>query len=88
MDLPGLKMFFFAMTDLSKVLANSKKPDWDSPQLWRFVDHAVKKGKEKGIVVGANTSYAYPNTHRNTRHAYAHGYRYRYRYGYAKCNAD
>jgi 4-hydroxy-2-oxoheptanedioate aldolase len=59
MDLPGLKMFFFGMTDLSKVLANSKKPDWDSPQLWRFVDHAVKKGKEKGIVVGANTSYAY-----------------------------
>jgi 4-hydroxy-2-oxoheptanedioate aldolase len=59
MDLPGLKMFFFGMTDLSKVLANSKKPDWDSPKLWQFVERAVKKGKERGIVIGANTSYAY-----------------------------
>ncbi|MGF7161549.1 4-hydroxy-2-oxoheptanedioate aldolase [Rhodoligotrophos appendicifer] len=59
LDLPDLKMFFFAMTDLSKVLGNSKKPNWDSPELWSFVDRAVKKGKERGIVIGANTSYAY-----------------------------
>ena len=59
MSLPDLKMFFFAMTDLSKVLANSKKPNWDDPRLWQFVDRAVKIGKERGIVVGANTSYAY-----------------------------
>jgi 4-hydroxy-2-oxoheptanedioate aldolase len=59
LDLPGLKMFFFAMTDLSKVLGKSEKPNWDSPELWRFVDHAVRKSKERGIVVGANTSYIY-----------------------------
>ena len=59
MSLPDLKMFFFGMTDLSKVIGNSKKPNWDDPSLWQFVDRAVKIGKEKGIVIGANTSYAY-----------------------------
>jgi 4-hydroxy-2-oxoheptanedioate aldolase len=53
MDLPGLKMFFFGMTDLSRVLADSRKPDWESPKLWQFVDRAVRKGRERGIVVGA-----------------------------------
>jgi 2-keto-3-deoxy-L-rhamnonate aldolase RhmA len=50
MDLPGLKMFFFGMTDLSRVLADSRKPDWESPKLWQFVDRAVRKGRERGIV--------------------------------------
>jgi 4-hydroxy-2-oxoheptanedioate aldolase len=59
LDLPDLKMFFFAMTDLSKVLTNSKDANFDSPVLWRYVERAVKKGKERGFVVGANTSYAY-----------------------------
>jgi 2-keto-3-deoxy-L-rhamnonate aldolase RhmA len=59
MSLPDLKMFFFGMTDLSKVIGNSKKPNWDDPKLWQFVDRAVKIGQEKGIVIGANTSYAY-----------------------------
>ena len=48
-------MFFFAMTDLSKVLGNSKEPNFDNPELWRLIDKAVKKG----LMVGANTSYAY-----------------------------
>jgi histidinol phosphatase-like PHP family hydrolase len=52
-------MFFFAMTDLSKVLGGSKKPNFEDPRLWKVVDHTVKKCKERGIVVGANTSYAY-----------------------------
>ena len=58
-ELPDLKMFFFGMTDLSKVIGGTKKPNWDDPKLWEFVDRAVKIGKEKGIVIGANTSYAY-----------------------------
>ena len=41
------------------MIGNSKKPNWDDPKLWQFVDRAVKIGKEKGIVIGANTSYAY-----------------------------
>ena len=59
MNLPDLKMFFFGMTDLSKVIGGTKKPNWDDPKLWAFVDRAVKIGKEKNIVIGANTSYAY-----------------------------
>lgn len=60
LDLPDLKMFFFAMTDLSKVLSNnSKVPNFDNPLLWRMIEKAVKKGKERGITIGANTSYAY-----------------------------
>ena len=60
LDQPDLKMFFFAMTDLSKVLTgNSKTPDFNNPALWKMIDKAVKKGKEKGIFIGANTSYAY-----------------------------
>lgn len=59
LDLPDLKMFFFAMTDLSKVITNSKKPDFHNKKLWEFVNRAVKKANERGIVIGANTSYAY-----------------------------
>ncbi|MFM0001210.1 aldolase/citrate lyase family protein [Paraburkholderia dipogonis] len=60
LDHPDLKMFFFAMTDLSKVLGgNAKKPDFNSPDLWKLVDRGVKKAQQRGIMVGANTSYAY-----------------------------
>ncbi|MGE0801078.1 MAG: aldolase/citrate lyase family protein [Lautropia sp.] len=60
LDHPDLKMFFFAMTDLSKVLGgNSKKPNFDSPELWAMVNKAVTKARDRGIMVGANTSYAY-----------------------------
>lgn len=59
MELPGLKMFFFAMTDASKVLTGGGDPDWYNPQLWKFIDHAVALGEKKGIMIGANTSYAY-----------------------------
>lgn len=59
MELPGLKMFFFAMTDASKVLSKSVEPDWYSPELWKFIDKAVALGEKKGIMIGANTSYGY-----------------------------
>jgi len=57
--IPGLKMFFFAMTDLSKTVTNSDTPDWYHPQLWKYLERAVTIGRQKGIVIGANTSYAY-----------------------------
>jgi 4-hydroxy-2-oxoheptanedioate aldolase len=59
LELPDLKMFFFAMTDLSKVLTGSKKPDFNNPELWRLVEKAVRRCRDRGILVGANTSYAY-----------------------------
>lgn len=57
--IPGIKMFFFAMTDLSKAITGSTRPDWYHPKLWECVHKAVEIGKEKGILIGANTSYAY-----------------------------
>ena len=57
--LPGLKMFFIAMTDASKVITRSKYPDWDNKKLWEYVARAVKLGEKHGVMIGANTSYAY-----------------------------
>ncbi|MDR7448841.1 MAG: aldolase/citrate lyase family protein [Armatimonadota bacterium] len=57
--LPGLKAFFFAMTDSSKVLSGGRKPDWYLPKLWDYVKRAVAYGAEHHIMIGANTSYAY-----------------------------
>lgn len=59
MEVPGLRMFFFAMTDASKVLTGGGDPDWHNPALWKFIDKAVALGEKKGIMIGANTSYAY-----------------------------
>ncbi len=57
--LPGVKMLFFAMGDLSKLLSGSKKPEWYHPKLWEYVRHAVALGKEHGVMIGGVTSYAY-----------------------------
>lgn len=56
---PGIRIVFIAMTDASRVLTGSHTPDWDHPVLWAYVDRAVVLGAEHGVVVGANTSYAY-----------------------------
>jgi len=59
MAIPEIKVFTFGMTDASRVLGNSERPDWYSPQLWEMVDHAVELGRATGTLIGANTSYAY-----------------------------
>lgn len=59
MGLPGLKGFFLSMTDASRVITGKEKPDWYNPKLWNYLEKAVKIGNDKGIIVGANTSYAY-----------------------------
>lgn len=59
MAIPEVKQFFFAMTDASRELTKSEKPDWYNQELWSLVDHAVELGKRENVVVGANTSYAY-----------------------------
>ena len=56
---PGIKIFFIAMTDASRVITGSHKPDWYNARLWEYVDRAVELGKEYGVTIGANTSYAY-----------------------------
>lgn len=59
LDMPGLKTFNIAMTDASKIITGSKKPDWYHPKLWEYVAKAVKISERKGIMVAAGTSYAY-----------------------------
>ncbi len=56
---PGIRVVFIAMTDASRVLTQSHTPDWYHPGLWEYVDRAVALGKEHGVTIGANTSYAY-----------------------------
>jgi 2-keto-3-deoxy-L-rhamnonate aldolase RhmA len=56
---PEVRLVFIAMTDASRVLTGSHTPDFYHPALWDYVDRAVALGKEHGVVVGANTSYAY-----------------------------
>lgn len=58
-SIPGLRIFFIAMTDASKVTTGEKRPNWFHPKLWEYVDKAVALGEKKGILIGANTSYAY-----------------------------
>lgn len=57
--LPSVKVVRLAMTDASRVLTGSKTPDWYNPDLWERLDRAVALGREHGVVIGANTSYAY-----------------------------
>jgi 4-hydroxy-2-oxoheptanedioate aldolase len=59
LELPGLKAFFIAMTDASKAISGTKTPEFNHPKLWEYVHKAVRIGEKKGIVIGANTSYAY-----------------------------
>lgn len=59
LSIPGVKALFIAMTDASRVITGSAKPDFYHPKLWEYITKAVAIGKEKGIIIGANTSYAY-----------------------------
>ncbi len=59
LKLPGIKVLRVAMTDSSRVLTGGHKPDWYHPLLWERLDQTVALAKKYGVVVGANTSYAY-----------------------------
>jgi 4-hydroxy-2-oxoheptanedioate aldolase len=56
---PAVKVVFIAMTDASRIITGSHKPDWYNARLWEYVDRAVELGKAHGVTIGANTSYAY-----------------------------
>lgn len=57
--LPGVQLYFMAMTDASKVISGTAEPDWYNKELWKFIENAVKVGEQNGVMIGANTSYAY-----------------------------
>ena len=56
---PDIKVVFLAMTDASRIITGSHRPDFYNAKLWEYVDRAVELGKEHGVTIGANTSYAY-----------------------------
>lgn len=56
---PGVKLVFIAMTDASRILTGTHTPDFYHPEVWKYVDRAVALGREHGVTIGANTSYAY-----------------------------
>ncbi|MGE0799369.1 MAG: aldolase/citrate lyase family protein [Lautropia sp.] len=56
---PAVKIVRVAMTDSSRVLTGQQAPDWYHPMLWDRLDRAVALARQHGVVVGANTSYAY-----------------------------
>jgi 4-hydroxy-2-oxoheptanedioate aldolase len=56
---PDIRLVFIAMTDASRVITGSHRPDFYNQRLWEYVDRAVALGKEHGVTVGANTSYGY-----------------------------
>jgi 4-hydroxy-2-oxoheptanedioate aldolase len=77
MQMPGIKLVLIAMTDASRVLTGQQKPDWYHPKVWEYVDRAVEAGKKHGVVVGANTSYAYnlPEMKKRIQVLHDHGVR-------------
>lgn len=59
MKMDHIRAVFIAMTDASRVLTGSHRPDFYDERLWEYVDSAVELGRRHGVIVGANTSYAY-----------------------------
>ena len=57
--MPEIKMLFMASTDASRVITGAKNPDWNHPKLWEYMNRIVELGRKNGVVIGANTSYAY-----------------------------
>jgi 4-hydroxy-2-oxoheptanedioate aldolase len=56
---PDISIVFIAMTDASRIITGSHRPDFYNKKLWEYVGRAVELGREHGVTVGANTSYAY-----------------------------
>lgn len=56
---PEVKIVFIAMTDASRVITSSHRPDFYNARLWEYVDWAVELGRRHDVQIGANTSYAY-----------------------------
>jgi 4-hydroxy-2-oxoheptanedioate aldolase len=67
---PSIKVVFLAMTDASRIITGSHKPDWYNKKLWDYVERAVELGKQHGVTIGANTSYAYDMTEMKNRVKY------------------
>ena len=57
LECEGLRVIMLAMTDLSKALGYAFQ--YDHPKVWAEVDRIVDKARARGIVVAANSGYAF-----------------------------
>ena len=53
----GVRILMLAMTDLSKALGHPF--EYDHPAVWKVVDGIVEKARARGIIVAANSGYAF-----------------------------
>jgi 4-hydroxy-2-oxoheptanedioate aldolase len=56
---PEISVVFIGMSDASRIITGNEQPDFYNTKLWEYVDRAVALGREHGVTIGANTSYAY-----------------------------
>jgi 4-hydroxy-2-oxoheptanedioate aldolase len=61
----GVRILMLAMTDLSKALGYPFQ--YDHPAVWKEVDRIVEKARARGIIVAANSGYAYTTPAEITR---------------------
>jgi hypothetical protein len=57
------------------VITGSHQPDFYDERLWDYVDRAVELGRQHGVAIGGNTSYAYSMAEMRKRveHLQEHG---------------
>jgi 4-hydroxy-2-oxoheptanedioate aldolase len=74
---PEISMVFIGMSDASRIITGPQQPDFYNARLWEYVDRAVELGRQHGVTVGANTSYAYTldEMHKRVVMLHEHGVR-------------
>ena len=76
LKIEGLRVVMVAMTDLSDALGYPFQ--YDHPEVWRVLDSIVKKARDRGIIVAANSGYAFTTPEQiveRVRKLYQHGVR-------------
>ena len=76
LSIEGLRAVMIAVTDFSKELGHAF--EYEHPEVWRAIDRVVETARAKGILVAANTGYAYTTPETITKRVadlYDHGVR-------------
>lgn len=57
LSIDGLRVLMISMTDFSKAMGYPFQ--YDHPEVWKAVDRIVDKATARGIIIAANSGYAY-----------------------------
>ena len=57
LEIVGLRAIMIACTDFSKQVGHPF--DYEHPEVWKAMDRIIRKAQDRGIVVAANTGYAF-----------------------------